>query len=73
MTVRKKGDDMDIEILNMIERDDGSADVEMRMDEKTRLFLINYAFVDILRKALTDDKALQEQGLEVKMEGEHED
>lgn len=63
---------MDIEILDMIERDDGSADVEMRMDEKTRLFLINYAFVDILRKALNEDKALYEQGLEVKMEGEHD-
>jgi hypothetical protein len=35
--------------------------------------LISYAVNDILRKALTDDKALQEQGIQVKMEGEHED
>ena len=64
---------MDIEILNMIERDDGMTDIEMRMDEKTTAFLISYAVNDILRKALTDDKALQEQGIQVKMEGEHED
>ena len=62
---------MDIEILNMLERDDGMTDIEMRMDEKTTAFLISYAVNDILRKALTDDKTLQEQGLEVKMEGEH--
>jgi hypothetical protein len=63
---------MDIEILNMIERDDDMTDIEIRMDGKTTAFLISYAVNDILRKALTDDKALQEQGLEVKMEGEHD-
>jgi hypothetical protein len=33
--------------------------------------LINYAFVDILHKALTDMEALHEQGIKVDMEGEH--
>jgi hypothetical protein len=72
MTVRKKGNDMEIAILNVVDRDDGSADVEIRMDEQTKLYLINYAFVDILHKALTDMEALHEQGIQVDMEGEHE-
>jgi len=63
---------MDIEILNMIERDGGMTDIEIRMDGKTTAFLISYAVNDILRKALSDAEALQEQGIEVSMEDEHE-
>jgi hypothetical protein len=71
---RKKGNKaMEISIIKVVDRDDGSADVEIRMDEVTKLWLINYAFNDILSKGLTDIEALHKQGVEVKLEGERDD
>jgi hypothetical protein len=45
---------MEIEIIRIEEYKDGSADVEVHMDEKTKLFLINHAFIDILSKSLDE-------------------
>ena len=45
---------MEIEVIRVEEYEDGSADVEVHMDEKTKLFLINHAFIDILSKSLDE-------------------
>ena len=47
---------MIIEVIRIEEYDDGSADMEIHMDAETKLFLINHAFIDILRKALDNFK-----------------
>lgn len=39
-----------MEIINIIENDDGSADVEMELTEEEQRFLLNYAVNNILRK-----------------------
>ena len=56
---------MEISIINYTERDDGSADVEIRMDDRTKLFLINYAFNEILRKNLDEVEQLHSEDLHV--------
>ena len=45
---------MEIEIIRVEEYEDGSADVEVHMNEATKLFLINHAFIDILSKSLDE-------------------
>lgn len=65
MTVRKKGFDMELTVRNIKENADGSADLELVMDEQTKLWLINYAFIDILTTALDDVKELNERDFEV--------
>lgn len=65
MTVRKKGFDMELTVRNIKENADGSADLELVMDEQTKLWLINYAFINILTVALDDVKELNERDFEV--------
>lgn len=65
MTVRKKGFDMELTVRNIKENADGTADLELVMDEQTKLWLINYAFIDILTTALDDVKELRERDIEV--------
>ena len=65
MTVRKKGFDMELRVRNIKENEDGTADLELVMDEQTKLWLINYAFIDILTTALDDVKELRERDIEV--------
>lgn len=59
---------MEISIINYTERDDGSADVEIRMDDRTKLFLLNYAFNEILRKNLNEIEELHKEGLHVEFD-----
>ena len=41
-----------MEVSNFIEQEDGSAICNLEMDNEAKEFLINYAFVDILRIGL---------------------
>jgi hypothetical protein len=59
---------MEISIIKFTERDDGSADVEIRMDDRTKLFLFNYAFNEILRKNLDKVEQLHSEGLHVEFD-----
>jgi hypothetical protein len=45
---------MEIEVIRVEEYEDGSADIEVHMNEATKLFLINHAFIDILSKSLDE-------------------
>jgi hypothetical protein len=45
-----------MEITSMVEHEDGSATLQVTMDEKTKSFLINYAFLDLIKKGMTDFK-----------------
>jgi hypothetical protein len=56
---------MELTIRNIKENADGSADLELVMDEQTKLWLINYAFINILTVALDDVKELNERDFEV--------
>ena len=47
---------MIIEVIRIEEYDDGSADMEVYIDAETKLFLINHAFIDILKKSLDQFK-----------------
>jgi hypothetical protein len=59
---------MEISIIKFTERDDGSADVEIRMDDRTKLFLLNYAFNEILMKNLDEVEQLHSEGLHVEFD-----
>ena len=43
---------MKMEVSNFIDQEDGSAICHLEMDEEAKEFLINHAFVDILRLGL---------------------
>lgn len=59
---------MEIEVIRIEEYADGSADVELHMDEETKRWLINHAFLDILSKGLDDMKKLHESNIDVKFD-----
>ena len=42
---------MEIKVESIEEHEDGTATLHIDMDEETKVFLINHAVVDILRKA----------------------
>lgn len=56
---------MQLTVINIIENEDGSADVELKMDEETKNYLINYAVIDILSTRLNDIDKLHEKGIQV--------
>lgn len=47
---------MKFNIEEFIEKEDGSADVRINLDDEMKCFLINHAFIDILDRALSDFK-----------------
>lgn len=49
---------MDIKVLSVTEHDDGSATMIIDMDKQTKDYLINYAFLDLLRKGLDEVEKL---------------
>jgi hypothetical protein len=55
------GGNMDIKINEVTELPSGGAIFEMEMDEETKVWLINYAFVDLLKKGLSEIKELYEE------------
>jgi hypothetical protein len=59
---------MEFSVVKYTELEDGGADVELRMDEETKRYLINYAFIDILSLALNDVEKLHGKGLKVEFD-----
>lgn len=49
---------MEITIKKITELDNGVNEVLIDMDDETKLFLINYAFLDLLRKGLDEVEKL---------------
>lgn len=45
-----------IELMAVKENEDGSADCELKLNAPALKFLINFAFVNVLKKALDDGK-----------------
>jgi hypothetical protein len=58
---------MDIGVVKVTELEDGSADVELRLDEEAKTYLMNYAFNDILSAALNDIEKLHKKGIQVEI------
>jgi hypothetical protein len=58
---------MELSVIKYTELEDGGAEVELRMDEETKRYLINYAFIDILSIALDDVEKLHEKGIQVEL------
>jgi hypothetical protein len=58
---------MELTVVKITELEDGSAEVELNMDEETKRYLINYAFNDILSAALSDVEKLHEKGIQVEL------
>lgn len=48
--------EMTLNVKDIVEHEDGSATVTFYFDEKTTAALIEYAILDILRKAVAQDK-----------------
>ena len=59
---------MDITIQQITEHEDGSATLIIDMDAKTRDYMINYAFIDMLRNGLKEVEALNEGKSNVNVE-----
>lgn len=45
-------DDSEMKILKWEEHENGSVTMEVNMSEAAKTFLVNYAFVDLLRKGM---------------------
>lgn len=58
---------MELTVVKITELEDGSAEVELKMDEETKRYLINYAFNNILSAALSDVEKLHEKGIQVEL------
>ena len=56
---------MELTVVKITELEDGSAEVELKMDEETKNYLINYAVIDILSTRLNDIDKLYEKGIQV--------
>jgi hypothetical protein len=61
------GGNMDIKINEVTELPSGGAIFEMIMDEEAKIWLINYAIVDLLKKGLVEIKALHEEEVNVEL------
>jgi len=51
---------MDITIQQITEHEDGSATLMLNMDSETKNCLINYAFIEMLKKGLEETIKLRE-------------
>jgi hypothetical protein len=49
---------MNIKVQSVTEHEDGSATLILDMDKETSDYLINYAFLDLLRKGLKEVEEL---------------
>jgi hypothetical protein len=62
---------MEFSVVKYTELKDGGAEIELRMDEETKRYLINYAFIDILSIALDDVEKLHAKGLKVDFDADN--
>jgi hypothetical protein len=58
---------MELTVTKITEHEDGTADVELKIDEQTKLWLINYAFIDILSIALDDVEQLHKKDIKIEL------
>jgi len=58
---------MELTVVKITELEDGGAEVELKMDEQTKLWLINYAFIDILSIALDDVEQLHKKDIKIEL------
>ena len=47
---------MNLKVNEVIEQEDGSAILNIDMDDEMKVFLINHAFIDILKRAIGEFK-----------------
>ena len=62
---------MEFSVVKYAELEDGGAEVELRMDKETQLYLINYAFTEILSLALNDIDKLHGKGIKVDFDADN--
>lgn len=62
---------MQFSVTKYTELEDGGAEVELKMDKETQLYLINYAFTEILSLALNDVEKLHGKGLKVDFDADN--
>jgi hypothetical protein len=62
---------MQFSVVKYTELEDGGAEVELKMDKETQLYLINYAFTEILSLALNDVEKLHGKGLKVDFDADN--
>jgi hypothetical protein len=62
---------MQFSVTKYTELEDGGAEVELKMDKETQLYLINYAFTEILSLALNDIEKLHGKGLKVDFDADN--
>jgi hypothetical protein len=62
---------MQFSVVKYTELEDGGAEVELKMDKETQLYLINYAFTEILSLALNDIDKLHGKGLKVDFDADN--
>jgi hypothetical protein len=62
---------MQFSVTKYTELEDGGAEVELKMDKETQLYLINYAFTEILSLALNDIDKLHGKGLKVDFDADN--
>lgn len=55
---------MNFKVTKLIEFEDGSAELNVEMDEETKRYLINHAFIDLLTAGLEETKKLWEKNHE---------
>lgn len=55
-------DSMKLEVLDINENNNGIATLILDLDAETKLYLLNYAILDIVRKGLVEVEGLYKEG-----------
>jgi hypothetical protein len=50
---------MKIELLQLVENEDGSANCDLELDDEAKTYLINLGFISLLEKAIKLEKDLK--------------
>ena len=56
------GDSMKLEVIDINENNNGTATLILDLDEETKLYLLNYAILDIVKKGLEEVEGLYKEG-----------
>lgn len=56
---------MDLKVIKVTESEDGFVRLEIDMDEETKRWMINYAFIDILKIGLDEVAQLHKKDIKV--------
>lgn len=52
---------MKLDILEMKELENGDAELIIEMDDETKRYLVNYAFIDIIKRGLAETERLYDE------------